>query len=78
MSENQPQQIPPDQPVTVTITMPAARWNALLRYLDEGPHRIVRPVIGEILRQGSAQVPPPGAPTPARSGNGAAEQQEAH
>lgn len=47
-------QIDPNLPLTVTITLQAQHWVALQRYLDNGPHGIVRPVLDEIQRQGMA------------------------
>lgn len=48
----QQRDIPADAPIEVTLT--AAQWNAVLGVLQEGPYRIVAPLIAEIMRQAQA------------------------
>ena len=43
------QPIDPNKPLAATLT--AAQWEAILRHLDAGQHRVVRPIIDALMGQ---------------------------
>ena len=43
------QPIEPNRPLSATLT--AEQWDAVLRHLDAGQHRIVRPIIDSLMAQ---------------------------
>jgi hypothetical protein len=40
-----------NQPITVTMTVPAGHWELVMQELLKGPYGIVAPLISEIQRQ---------------------------
>jgi hypothetical protein len=50
------QPIEPHRPMTVQLT--AEQWDAVLRHLDAGQHRIVRPIIDSLMAQLQQQQQP--------------------
>jgi hypothetical protein len=65
MSETPPNAIPPETPLTVTLT--AAEWNLVMGALAEAPYKIAAPLIGKIMTQTMAGLP--GAPARAPDGS---------
>jgi len=60
MSETPPNAIPPNTPLTVTLT--AAEWNQVMGALAEAPYTIAAPLIGKIMTQTMACLPGAAAP----------------
>jgi hypothetical protein len=50
------QPIEPNRPLSATLT--AEQWDAVLRHLDAGQHRVVRPVIDSLMAQLQRQSQP--------------------